>query len=86
MTRRPHPVKNEELIFLFKLQGIFKVGRVQVLTFNFHQAFAAKKKQKKNKNSNRAVCRKTKTKAIIPTNHNSSRERDEPITISSNYL
>ena len=31
-------------------------------------------------------CRKTKTKAITPTNHNRSRERDEPITIPSNYL
>ena len=54
MTRWPHPVKNDGLIFLFKLQGIFKVGRVQVLTFNFHQAFSAKK-PKQNKNSNRAV-------------------------------
>ena len=26
-------------------------------------------------------CRKTKTKAITPTNHNRSRQRDEPITI-----
>ena len=49
MTRRPHPVKNEGLIFLFKLQGIFKVGRVQVLTFNFHQAFSANKKKTKTK-------------------------------------
>ena len=31
-------------------------------------------------------CRKTKTKAITPTNHNRSRRRDEPITILSNYL
>ena len=31
-------------------------------------------------------CRKTKTKAITPTNHNRSRQRDEPITIPSNYL
>ena len=31
-------------------------------------------------------CRKTKTKAITPTNHNRSRQRDEPITIRSNYL
>ena len=31
-------------------------------------------------------CRKTKTKAIAPTNHNRSRQRDEPITIPSNYL
>ena len=29
-------------------------------------------------------CRKTKTKAITPTNHNRSRQRDEPITIPSN--
>ena len=28
--------------------------------------------------------RKTKTKAITPTNHNRSRQRDEPITIPSN--
>ena len=28
-------------------------------------------------------CRKTKTKAITPTNHNRSRQRDEPITIPS---
>ena len=26
-------------------------------------------------------CRKTKTKAITPTNHNTSSQRDEPITI-----
>ena len=31
-------------------------------------------------------CRKTKTKAIIPTNHNRSKQHDEPITIPSNYL
>ena len=31
-------------------------------------------------------CRKTKTKAITPTNHNRSKQRDEPIRISSNYL
>ena len=31
-------------------------------------------------------CRKTQTKAITPTNHNRSRQRDEPITIPSNYL
>ena len=31
-------------------------------------------------------CRKTKTKAITPTNHNRSKQRDEPITIPSNYL
>ena len=31
-------------------------------------------------------CRKTKTKAITPTNHNRSRQRDEPITVPSNYL
>ena len=30
-------------------------------------------------------CRKTKTKAITLTNHNRSRQRDEPITIPSNY-
>ena len=29
-------------------------------------------------------CRKTKTKAITPSNHNRSRQRDEPITIPSN--
>ena len=31
-------------------------------------------------------CRKIKTKAITPTSHNRSRQRDEPITIPSNYL
>ena len=31
-------------------------------------------------------CRKTKTKAITLTNHNRSRQRDEPITIPSNFL
>ena len=31
-------------------------------------------------------CRKTKTKVITPTNHNRSSQRDEPITISGNYL
>ena len=31
-------------------------------------------------------CRKTKTKAITPTNHNRNEERDEPITIPSNYI
>ena len=31
-------------------------------------------------------CRKTKPKAITPTNHNRSRQRDEPIAIPSNYL
>ena len=31
-------------------------------------------------------CRKTKTKGITPTNHNRIRQRDEPITIPSNYL
>ena len=31
-------------------------------------------------------CRKTKTKAITPTNHNRSSQRDEPITIPSNHL
>ena len=31
-------------------------------------------------------CRKTKTKAITPANHNMSKQRDEPITILSNYL
>ena len=31
-------------------------------------------------------CRKTKTKAITPTNHDRIRQRDEPITIPCNYL
>ena len=31
-------------------------------------------------------CRKTKTKAITPTNHNRNEQRDEPITILSNHL
>ena len=31
-------------------------------------------------------CRKTKTKAITPTNHNGNEKRDEPITIPSNHL
>ena len=31
-------------------------------------------------------CRKTKTKAITPTNHNRNKQHDEPITIPSNYL
>ena len=31
-------------------------------------------------------CRKTKTKATTPTNHNRSSQRDEPITIPSNHL
>ena len=31
-------------------------------------------------------CRKTKTKAITLTNHNRNGQRDEPITIPSNYL
>ena len=31
-------------------------------------------------------CRKTKTKAITPTNHNRSKQRGEPITIPRNYL
>ena len=30
-------------------------------------------------------CRKTKTKAITSTNNNSSKQRDEPITIPSNF-
>ena len=31
-------------------------------------------------------CRKTKTKAITPSNHDRGKQRDEPITIPSNYL
>ena len=31
-------------------------------------------------------CRKSKTKVITATNHNGSKQRDEPITIPSNYL
>ena len=31
-------------------------------------------------------CQKTKTKVITPTNHNRSRQRDEPIKIPSNYM
>ena len=31
-------------------------------------------------------CRKTKTKAITPTNHKRNKQLDEPITIPSNYL
>jgi len=31
-------------------------------------------------------CRKTKTKAITPTNHNRGKQRNEPITIPNNYL
>ena len=31
-------------------------------------------------------CRKTKTKVITPTNHDRGKQRDEPITIPSNYL
>ena len=31
-------------------------------------------------------CRKTKTRAITPTNHNGNKELHEPITIPSNYL
>ena len=31
-------------------------------------------------------CRKTKTKAITPTNHNRGRQCDEPIIVLSNYL
>ena len=30
--------------------------------------------------------RKTKTKAITPTNHNRNKQLHEPITIPSNYL
>ena len=29
---------------------------------------------------------KTKTKAITPSNHDKGKQRDEPITIPSNYL
>ena len=29
---------------------------------------------------------KTKTKAITPSNHDRGKQRDEPITIPSNYL
>ena len=31
-------------------------------------------------------CRKTKTKAITPTNHNRNKQLHEPITIPSNHL
>ena len=31
-------------------------------------------------------CRKTKTKAITPANHNRNKQRDEPITVPSNHL
>ena len=31
-------------------------------------------------------CPKTNTKVITPTNHNRSEQRDEPITVPSNYL
>ena len=31
-------------------------------------------------------CRKTNTTAISPTNHNRSKQRDEPIRILSNYF
>ena len=31
-------------------------------------------------------CRKNKIKAITPTNHNRSKQRDEPIKVPSNYL
>ena len=31
-------------------------------------------------------CRKTRIKAITPTNHNRNKQRHEPITIPSNYL
>ena len=31
-------------------------------------------------------CRKTKTKAITPTNHDRDKQGDEPITIPRNYL
>ena len=31
-------------------------------------------------------CRKTNTKAITPTNHDRGKQRDEPITIPSNYM
>ena len=31
-------------------------------------------------------CRKTKTKAITPTNYDRGKQRDEPITIPSNFL
>ena len=31
-------------------------------------------------------CRKTNAKLIAPTNHNRSKQRDEPIRIPSNYL
>ena len=31
-------------------------------------------------------CRKTKTKAITPTNHNRNEQRDEPITVPSNHM
>ena len=31
-------------------------------------------------------CRKTNTKVITPTNSSGSKQRDEPITIASNYL
>ena len=31
-------------------------------------------------------CRKTKTKAITPTNQDRGKQRDEPITIPSNYM
>ena len=31
-------------------------------------------------------CRKTNTNVITPSNHNKSKQRDEPIRIPSNYL
>ena len=31
-------------------------------------------------------CQKTKTKAITPTNHNTNKQRREPIPVYSNYL
>ena len=48
-----------------------------------------KNKGIKTTKNNRAIsndCRKTKTKAITLTNHNRSRQCDEPITIPINYL
>ena len=47
-------------------------------------ADSKKKKKKLERFSN--DCRKTKTKVITPTNYDRGKQRDEPITIPSNYL
>ena len=70
----------------WRVQGAMGFGLAFHWLKNWREIFKPISKRSNRKLRFSNDCRKTKTKAITPTNHNRSRQRDEPITVPSNYL